>query len=149
MHSADLLAIDKSLANKLQAFTALNHLDNEILLKFFMILLDILIKFLVSTTNLSGNIFSFLLEINGFVSNQEKVHLDPDNWNSDIHLFDHSLDLLINFLSFPRNKFDWCLREQNLALLFNFLISYPSVVNITLNVVLIGLRLLLSQLEES
>lgn len=74
---------------------------------------------------------------------------DPDDWDCDIHFFNHSLDLQINFLALSCNEFDWSFGKQNLALFFDLLISDSGVINITLDIMLISLTLLLFFLEDS
>lgn len=146
---ANLLTIDKRLANKLQALTALDHLDNKILLKFLMVLLNVLIELLIASSNLASHIFSLLLEVDAFISHQKQVLFDPNNWNGDVHFLDHSLDLQVNFFTFPGNKFDGSVREKNLALLLDFLVGNSSVVNVTLDEMLISLAFLLFLFQDS
>ena len=149
LDGANLLTINKSLANKLQALTALDHLDNEILLKFLVVLLDVLIKLLISSSNLPCHIFSLLLEVDTLISHQEQVLFDPNNWDGDVHFLNHSLHLQVNFLTFPGDKFDGSFREKNLALLFDFLVGNSSVVNVTLDIMLKSLAFLLFLSQNS
>ena len=93
LHSVYFLSVNQCLADKLKTFLALDHFDYQILFKFLMVLLNVLIKLFETTSNLSSNILTFLLKIDGFVTYKEKVLLDPDNWNGDVHFLDHSFDL--------------------------------------------------------
>jgi hypothetical protein len=149
LDGANLLTIDKCLANKLQALSALDHLDNKILLKFFMVLLNVFVKLLISSSDLPSDIFSLLFKVNALISDQKQVLFDPNNWDSDVHFLDHSFDFQINFLAFSSNKFDGSIREKNLALLFDFLVGNSGVVNVTLNVMLKSLAFLLFLFKDS
>lgn len=114
-----------------------------------MVLLDVLVKFLVTSSDLPGHVFSLLFEVNAFVAHQEQVLFDPNNWDGDVHFFDHSLDFQVNFLTLSGDKFYRSFREKNFALLFDFLVGDSSVVNVTLDEMLKSLVFLLFLFQDS
>ena len=88
MHGRNFFSVDKSVANPLKTLLALDHLDDQLSLNRFMILNDVWLELLVSTTDLSDDIISLLLKMDLVDTNQEKAALDMNDWDGDIQLID-------------------------------------------------------------
>lgn len=93
VHGWNLFALHKSVNDPLKTLLALNHFDDELSFNGFVVLDNVWLKLLVTTSNLSDNIIGLLLKMNLVDSNQIERVFDMNDWNSDVELINQLLDL--------------------------------------------------------
>ena len=109
MTSWDFFTSNQAVDNPLKTLLALNHLYDKLPLNDLMILKNIRLKLLITTTNLSNNIISFLFEMDLIETNEIERALDVYDWDRDIMLTDQIFQILLKFDIFTTIKFNWTL----------------------------------------
>ena len=116
----DLFASSKGINNLLKVLLAHTHIVNELSLHFSMILGDIGIKSLDTTTsNSDHDRLELVLQSDLTSTNKVALLANVDDWNSYFHSLDHLLDLLIKLITFSWLENNRGLSEQLVTILFN------------------------------
>jgi len=72
VHRRDLFTSNDGVCNPLKTLLALNHLDDELSLDRFMILEDVRLELLITSTDLGDNIISLLFKMDLANTNEVK-----------------------------------------------------------------------------
>jgi len=90
-----LLAFHELEDNPLKTLVVVNHIGNKLLLGLSVSLWNILIKSLMTTTNLNHWDSSLQLTILSVWSNQVKFISDVNDWNGDVQLINDCSNLIL------------------------------------------------------
>ena len=120
----DLSIVDQLINNVLKRFTALNHVNNEHSLEISVILDDIFLEGLVSTSNSKQKAVSSDFKLKSLRTDQVKITFDPNDWNGDSHLDDVVVDKIIDWLSSSWFELKRSISEVLDAVLIDFFFTH-------------------------
>lgn len=133
----DLVASDDGVDDPLKTLLALDHLDQELPLEDLVVLFDVKFEFLIAAADLRNDIVRLHFHVNLVDADQIQRALDPNDWDRDTHLVDHTLELEIDLGAFPWDELHRCLHEKSLTLLLNLTLRHAAKVHFSDHVVLI------------
>lgn len=137
MHGWNLLSVNESVADPLKTLLALDHLDDQLSLNSLVVLNDVGLKLLISSTDLGNDIISLLLKMDLVDTNQVKASLDMNDGDGNVQLIDQLFDLHIDFVVLSVVELDRWLVEKNMALLLDLGIRHSSVLGLRNDEVLV------------
>lgn len=101
----------------LKTLIVVDHVGDQLLLELSVVLGNVLIESLMSTTDLDHGLASSKLTVLSVWSNQVKLVSNVNDWNGDVLLVDNGGDSFIELFSLSWLKDNWCLAEKFITLL--------------------------------
>lgn len=118
--------VDDAVNYSFKGFFALEHESDKLSLEVVLICDHEVLERLMDAINSHLELASSELHNHFLCSDKENITLDPLDWNSDTHLLDMLLNLLVHILIWSWTEWNRCIKEELLALLVNLLLCVPS-----------------------
>jgi len=110
----DLLPINELIDDPFEAFATLDHVYDEHLLEVFAVLWDILMEFLVATSDSAKELVVLYIKVDSLGADDIKFLLNVHDWDGDVVHTDAALDEIVNhFISlyFASDEWNWGIRK--------------------------------------